>query len=79
MLILVALAFSVMMKLIHTKDGILRKIMIFYFAAEIIMLLGFIILELNYGNSILKVTQWVILITLLPKSLVKISFYNHIK
>lgn len=75
--ILFLLACFILRQLIITRNGILRKIMIAYFATEIFFLAGFLYLEEKYGSQMLTATQWVLLVCLSPKVASKIIFFNY--
>lgn len=76
--ILIIIAAAVLHKLIITKNGRLRKIMIAYFSAEILLLSGLLFLEARYGEEVLIATQNILCIIMMPKVIVKIIFYNYI-
>lgn len=76
LLVLMALAMAILIKLINSKNGKLRKIMIGYFGSEIVLLAGVLMLEAFYGMR--TTTEVVLLLCLVPKFIVKIAFYNHI-
>lgn len=77
-LILMTIAVFILIKLIQSKNGRFRKIMIGYFLSELILLTGFLYLELAYGKTILHATQWVFFVSAFPKCIVKMALYTHI-
>jgi biotin transporter BioY len=76
--LLIFIAAMIVHSLLVSKDGgILWKIMIGYFTSEIIMLFGFLWLEIYYGVSMLGETQSMLFAVLIPKVVVKVIFFNY--
>lgn len=65
-------------RLIKSRDGLLRVIMIFLFFAEAWASLCFLAVEFAIGNSMLIETQYTLFIAFIPLFISDLLFYNFL-
>jgi hypothetical protein len=74
-LLVIAVAVQVLLEFIRSKNGILRKIMIAYFAIEILVWTAAVAAYLNHYFS---GPEWLWIVVLLPKALLKLALLKYL-
>lgn len=76
--VILLVAGIILRRLIITRNGMLRMVMIKYFASEMWTFFGLLILEAAVGKTMLRETQFTLFILFIPKFFAKIYFYIYL-